>query len=217
MPQSNLVPAPQLLVAMPTTAGRHVSIFWAIHLRKMPLPAGTAVLARTDYAVDTNRNALVRAALQIPGVTHLLWWDDDIWPPLDAVPLLLRYGEPLVTGVYRDKQGRSVLANFRETDDGLRIDRVEIPGPGQHVRVDMTGLGFCLVDLAVYRRLDPPWFQYRENLGEDAFFFRRANQELGLRPLATGDVACRHEQPALLAADGTLEPVATARPVGGRN
>lgn len=216
MPQSTLVSQPRLVVAMPTTAGRHVSIFWAIHLRKMPLPVGTHVLARTDYSVAVNRNALVRWALAVPDLTHILWWDDDIWPPLDAVPTLFGYGEPIVSGVYRDKQRRSVLANFRETPEGLRIDRVEPPGPGQHVRVDMTGLGFCLMDLRLFRRLDPPWFEYAEDLGEDAYFFRRVNQALGLRPLASGDVACRHEQPALIATDGTVEPVAVAHPVGRR-
>lgn len=212
---SSLTAPPQLVVAIPTSAGRAVSIFWAIHLRKLPLPIGTHVLARTDYAVDANRNALVRAALTIPGATHLLFLDDDIWPPLEGAQQLLAYREPIVSGVYLDKQRRSMLADFVQEGDALRIRRVELPGPNQHVRVDMTGLGFCLIDLAVFRRLDPPWFVYRPELGEDAYFFRRVQQELGIRPLATGAVACQHEQPGLIQPEsGDMVPVALVR-MGG--
>lgn len=198
--------APQIAVCMPTTAGRAVSIYWALHLRLLALPNLSRFLIRSDYRVDSNREGLAESALAIPGITHLLWWDDDIWPARNGLASLLRHRYPVVSGVYRDKQGRSTVMRFANADR-TRIDRLEPPKPGTRLYAEATGLGWCLVDVRLLRRLPRPWFRFENTMGEDCYFFRRLIETWRIPVLVDGDAACGHEMPTRLRADNVTEPI----------
>lgn len=198
--------SPRIVVCMPTTASRAVSLYWALHLRFLPLPQVTKILIRSDYRVDANREALAEAALALPGITHLLWWDDDIWPPTGALAALLRWSYPAVAGPYRDKQGRSTVLRF--ADAALtRVARLEPPGPAQHLWADAAGLGWCLLDVRLLRRLPRPWFRFEGPIGEDCYFFAQLQRTWHLPVLVDGEAACGHEMPTRLQASGSVTPI----------
>ncbi len=195
-----------LVVAIPTGHGRRVALHWALGLRLFGLPGEHRFVLRSDYAVDEAREGLARDALAVPGATHILWWDDDIWPPPGAVSLALRHRYPIVSGIYRDRQGRICAGDFYQG----RADAFQRPlaGPtaGGVAYVDAAGLGFCLMDLRLFRRLQPPWFRYSPEFSEDFRLFWRIKQELGVRVLLDGDIRLGHEASVVTDSDGRTQP-----------
>lgn len=191
---------------MPTVNQRHVPLYWALGLRLLPLPGVDRFLVRSDYHVDSNREALAEMALAVPGVTHLLWWDDDIWPPMQGVAALTRWHYPVVSGVYRDRQGRSNLMAWTDATH-QRVQRLDPPGPGQVRLADAVGLGWCLVDVRVLRRTPKPWFQYAATFGEDAWFWHQVSRVWRLPILVDGDAACGHDVGLRLNAANQAEPI----------
>jgi len=197
---------PRIVLCMPTTAHRAGSVDWALHFRLLPLPYLHRVIVRSDYRVDMNREALAEAALAVPGATHLLWWDDDIWPAREGIRALLRHQYPITAGPYRDKQGRPSLMRWHNGRHD-RVDRLQPPGPGQHLYADAVGLGWCLMDLRIFRAVPRPWFQFAADLGEDCYFFAKVHDVWRIPVLVDGDAACGHEMPVRLTVDNATEPV----------
>ena len=188
-----LIDSPSIAICIPSTAGRHPSIFWAMQLKLYTIPYKHKVLMRTDYAVDLNREGLAELALA-EGVSHILWWDDDIWPPMGAVSRMMAHRAPIVSGNYVDKKGWSIAARFNADD--MMVQRAEPQGDG-HILVDMVGLGFCLMETRILTQLPKPWFVYKPEQGEDAYFFRQVHDLLQIPVVLDYQIACGHENVAL--------------------
>lgn len=203
--RTDLGSTPHVAICLPTTQHRTPSIYWTMMFKLYRLSHSHTVLMRTDYRVDLNRTGLVELVLNQPHITHILWWDDDIWPPAGAVDMLLRHHYPLVSGVYRDQKGWSVLADFTD-DTGTAIERLAPPEPGTAIWADMTGLGFCLMHRDIFTQLPRPWFDYRADRGEDAYLFWQIKQHLGLRVLVDGTVQCGHEAAMIRWPDNHFSP-----------
>ncbi len=198
MYNSALLDAPSLAILIPSTAGRHPSIFWAMQLKLYQIPFQHKLLMRTDYAVDVNREGLAEMALQL-GASHVLWWDDDIWPPNGAVQRMMQHKAPIVSANYVDKKGWSTAAWFNDQD--ANIVRADTTGTGS-LLVDMVGLGFCLMETRILRQVSRPWFVYRPEQSEDAHFFRKVKQELGIPVVLDYQIRCGHENTALRYPEG---------------
>ncbi len=200
-----------IAVCVPTTHGRTVSLMWAVNTHTVLANVPHVLAVRTDYSVDRNREALAEQALATPGVAHILWMDDDIWPPPNVVPGMLARKYPIVSGVYVDKQNRMCAGMF--SGDGsktpLVLNRVPAPAAGQITFVDAVGLGFCLMETNIFRRLKQPWFESASSLSEDFRLFRRCGDELGIRVLLDGNVPLGHEQQMRLSINGSVQPLAT--------
>ncbi len=196
--------AAHVVVLMPTTQGHRVALQWSLGMSLLGFPCGHQFALRTDYAVDQARELLLQDALAAPGATHCLWWDDDVWPQPDALSRLMRHRYPIVSGIYLDRRGQIVAGNFH---DGRReaLDRpASPPQPGHALFVDAVGLGFCLMDLRIFRHLPRPWFVYDRTFSEDFYLCWNIRERLGIRVLLDGDVLLGHESPMLVQPDGSV-------------
>lgn len=198
----------RVFIAIPSTHERMVPITWGLRLGTLEGPAAE-VSIHFDYRVDENRNGLVRNALETDGITHILWWDDDIRPPHDGLNRLLAHQYPVCSGVYVDRQGRCSYSDLGEVDGkvvGLRPTGIV---DGAHVAyADATGLGFCLMDVRIFKRLTPPWFVYETHgIGEDFYLCKRLKDELRMKVLVDGSCRLGHGMSVLVDPDQSCRPV----------
>jgi len=198
----------RIAVCTPTTYSQRVSLPWMLDYLRLECPFERHPLVHTHYLVDANREALAEKALAL-GVTHVLWYDDDVRPAPDALLRALRHHHPLVAGAYMGKQHAVCIGDFVQDDAGRTVVRpVAPPGRGQVVEVDACGFGFLLMDARVLRRLARPWFVYeRDGMSEDYAFCRRVKEKLGLRVLVDGDVRLGHEMGMQARPDGSVVPL----------
>lgn len=129
-----------------------------------------------------NRYNIVQFALRQSDVTHILWIDDDMRFDIAAFKHLLAAGVPCV--------GVSVLKRKAEpiftctTPEGMQII-VNKDSTGL-VKTDGLGLGMTLMDVNIFRLLDPPWFYFTfvpeidDYDGEDTILFREIREKLGI-------------------------------------
>ena len=164
-----------------------VTAEWALSIRRLRVPKNTLwSFYRGPLPIDKARTALVKDALENE-CTHVLFLDSDVIPEPDAVETLLKYRYPITSGLYPDKGGRS---NAWINRQNKWIEK------GSMV-VDEVGLGFCLIDTRVFKKIHPPWFVYLYNGGsEDApsedIFFCRLAKAFNFGVLVVGEVKCRH-------------------------
>jgi len=126
------------------------------------------------------RNILAQQALNA-GATHLFWIDSDHVferpeDPNEALRLLYLCGASIVAGLYRAKQ--KVGFNYAAW---IKIEGGYTPikeWTGNYIRVDVTGLGCCLIKREVFEKVPKPWFHWEEEdaISEDFYFFEKAKQ-----------------------------------------
>jgi hypothetical protein len=116
-----------------------------------------------------NRHNLVRAA-QARHATHILWLDDDMAVPSDALARLLRHDKKIVGANYTTRKFPVLPLAVKE---GRRVSSA---GKSGLEEVTSAGLGLMLVDMEVFDRIEPPWFMLGwskkadEYVGEDVWF-----------------------------------------------
>lgn len=196
---------PKLAILMPTTATRTVPLWWAIQLRTIPIPMDHVFIMNTGYQIDQSRTTLIEDALANPDITHVLWWDDDIWPSWDGIQKLVAHGMPIISGVYRTRRGHVCAGVFTGQDHPHEWTPMAWPQPKPVSRVDIVGLGFCLMDIRVFRRLSRPFFRYADGVGEDVYLFRKIKDELDLPIWVDNTIQCGHETSSQLMPDGTAQ------------
>jgi len=128
--------------------------------------------------VASNRERLVVGALEA-NATHVLFLDDDMLFPPDALAQLLAWRHPIV-GVNYLKRGWP--AEFV----AVRADKKDkiITGAQSHglEEAAYTGFGVCLIERKVFEQTPAPWFepiyfaQSQSYSTEDAPFFERARR-----------------------------------------
>jgi len=96
------------------------------------------------------RTIAVQQALD-RGATHLLLLDSDMRFPPDTARRLWQHHVPIVGANYRQRPTGVPTA----MKDGQRVESASKVGCES---VDMIGLGVCLVEADVFRRLAAPWF-----------------------------------------------------------
>jgi hypothetical protein len=127
-----------------------------------------------------NRNSLIKRALDMPAVTHVLFLDDDHTFPHDLVERLLSWKKDVVGVAYARKRFESntgqPLTNIVDVEDNSLITSVDPTEPLQEV--GSVGGGTLLVKRNVLEVLTYPYFEEILNkdgtrIGEDVFFCRR--------------------------------------------
>lgn len=168
-------------------------------------PKGTLPVVVERLHVDRARNEVVDMLLhpekpRLPAnpngvnpaygqATHVLFIDDDMVVPPDGLLRLLAHNEPLVGGLYFGRQPPHLPVAYRYVDDGQWIP-VTNYARGLQV-VDAIGFGFMLVAREVLEKMERPWFEFSDKMGEDMYFCEQA-KKLGYQVLLDGDVVCRH-------------------------
>jgi hypothetical protein len=182
-----------------------VSIKWMMHMNKLatmtPIGMFYKYITVEGLSWAEARNEVVRRA-QKENFEWLLFIDDDVFLPEDAMRRLFNSRKDIVSGVYWTKSENEVPVIFEEMGKGpmydFPIDEVfEIAG---------SGLGCCLINMKVFDEFDKAGIPYfKENwimtledgsnikcsIGEDHYFFYHA-KKLGFKAWADSGVLCDH-------------------------
>jgi len=127
--------------------------------------------------ISGNREDLTKQALAKPGMTHLLWIDEDMGFSHDCLHLLARWRQPIVGCNYRM---RSPPADFTamKLDRSGRIETTE--QSSGLVPACYTGFGFCLIERKVLEAVPTPRYplhwseEFQIYSTEDMPFFHAA-------------------------------------------
>ena len=150
-----------------------------------PLLGETMLYNVEDRPVDDARRMATSAVLAWPGITHLLWVDDDMVFPTDALQRLLAHNLDIVGGLCFNRRApayQPIVA--REYDPALVMPKnatgfvYDLPKSGL-IECDATGGAFLLVRAQVFRDIEAKfgpesWWIPDGEASEDFSFCRRA-------------------------------------------
>lgn len=168
----------------------HVASFWAYDLARLTafttkqLDIVISLIMCTGSLVMKQRESLLKAVLDDPDATHVLWLDSDIRFPKDTLIRLLGHGVPWVCASYTERNAPFRPVAFADPKDfGKRV----WPSPEATglVPIAACGFGLMLMDLEWARLLTPPRFMVGYNpdthayMGEDIYFCLKASRETG--------------------------------------
>ena len=132
------------------------------------------VFATEGYTVAENRNYIAVQALN-QGCDWLLFVDDDMVFPPDTLGCLLAHGKRII-GVASNSRILP-LKHTVELPDGI----AELPN--ELFQTKAVGCGVMLVDMAVFKEIERPWFGFKTfptgqiARGEDAWFCDLAREK----------------------------------------
>lgn len=144
--------------------------------------------------VDAQRNLVIEECLKRGG--DFVWlWDDDTYPPLNALELLLSVKKPIISGIYWGKAPTEVMVlggswAMEKQEDIFPIE-VNEKNPGY-----VNGMGCVLIDAKFLNNLKrpfiPPISEWKNGWGDDYMFFDKIFNETGERCWIHKKILCDH-------------------------
>lgn len=207
----------KLCIAVPTRGT--VTFEWSYSLRLLEVPPIPVMFTfNRNYRLDSARGLLVEEALAA-GMSHILFLDDDVIPPRDALlRLWKRRRLPIVAGwctlrsagnypsVWFD-QGNSNCAPLSR-DVAVKGDKNILQADGLVTSPELlTGLGFTLIRTEVFRSIERPFFRFEMQpdemcIGPEDFYFMRKAKAAGFPIHVDLSVRCGHIETGVLMPDG---------------
>lgn len=105
------------------------------------------------FSVADKQNEIVKFGLQ-HNVDWILFWEDDVIAPPNALLKLLSRRKDIVSGVYWSKSEPPVPLIFRGHMKGPYYDWKA----GDFIKADAAGMGLVLIKAKVFKKIPPPWF-----------------------------------------------------------
>lgn len=142
----------QILIGIPT----------AENLRDARFIDGFLMLQKPENTVQAfchgqsparNRNMIIRQALKVGNISHILFIDDDVVPPPDGLQRLLKHDLDVVSGLYLMRNFPHKAIMFDWSDDNGRCRWMFPPKESGLVEIVNCGLGFCLIKLEVFQKM----------------------------------------------------------------
>jgi hypothetical protein len=167
------------------------------------------ILMRGILNLDTERNELVRVALEDPRTTHILFLDTDVIveqppDPNQALRMLLACNAPIASALYRAKQKTGFsYAMWVKNPRGEGYLPVR-EWTGNWIRVDTIGLGFCLIKREVFEKVPYPWFKWDKPAPSEDFYFCEQVAKYGFEIRVLTDVKCSHIGTLKVKPDGEI-------------
>jgi hypothetical protein len=172
-------------------------------------------------SISVARNTLVEQALSI-NADYALFVDTDVVMenPTDPNVALAQLYQTInkskdtsnpgykdariVSGLYRSKQktGFGYAMWLKHHDKGFApISNWR----GNWLQVDVVGMGFCLIDLSIFKEIPKPWFVWNESnsISEDFYFCQLAKKH-GYETRIFSDVKLSHLGTLKVKIDGTI-------------
>ena len=119
--------------------------------------SGIHVIPEVGSGVDVVRARNRIAALvlrEAPHLTHVLWWDDDLWPEdIRIVFDMLETGHDVIGAIY---------TNRAEPVHAIHKSKAGVAGDVDVLEVDAVGFGFTLTSLDALRRLSAAHRKYTD-------------------------------------------------------
>lgn len=154
----------------------------------------------STFPTDVARNDFVESALK-NGADHLMFFDNDQTFPIDTLPNLVKHDKDVIVGLYYGRFAPFMPIFYRwAKGENFRLFNPIYNYPQDRpFRIDMAGMGCCLVKKEVFIKLDRPYFKYQEsslepgrfNISEDVWFFKQCFLK-GIEVWATPEVKCGH-------------------------
>lgn len=196
-----------LIIALGVPTFGAVSIQWHMHMLQLHTPLNRVVrhIYQQGQEVGDARNAIVERALGFRGmlgecVSHVMFVDDDVLIPPDAVARLLAHKRPIIAGLYYAKTPAEQPLILGDRYEGVETNWT----PGDVVECAGHGMGCTLIERRVFEALEPPWFKTtRDNTetpegvgvhwfqSEDMYFLERA-RKAGFAPAVDTGLFCWH-------------------------
>lgn len=121
--------------------------------------------------------------------THMLFIDDDVLVPPFGLKRLLSHDVPIVGGLYYQRTPPHLPVVYKHVEGTQWVPVTEFCAGLQEV--DAIGFGFTLIKREVFEKMERPWFEFSDRMGEDMWFCQNA-KKLGYTILVDADVKCRH-------------------------
>lgn len=128
--------------------------------------------------IANQRHELVLAATEW-GATHVMFIDSDITFSASCVTALIEQDEEIVGAAYSKRAPPFITTAWYSIDNWdtwVRTNEVD----ETLIQVDCMALGFCLIKVDVFDRIEQPWFQLGfyngQYTGEDIEFFRKVKE-----------------------------------------
>ncbi len=162
----------KILIAVPQRK-RHPT-FPAPNLGGLATPQSYRLAGEVCYGLNycDARTDLVKKALSNPDITDILFVDDDILLPLDAISILCDTNESIVAANYVKKQFPIETTALQiQTSNGITHNKEikAIQNDLTPTPVSQVGLGACLISLDVFRKMKEPWFEFIYNKDGSVF------------------------------------------------
>ena len=214
-----------LLVCVPHAAVTPLTMDWVGNLLAMEKVGVHKLDCWKGLPVHIARNQLCQDALDLK-VKYVFFLDADVIPPLNAIPRLMYWRVPIVSGLYYSKRGHPGAWVLDPDLSGkylpLELEKLKFDGL---VKVDALPMGCCLIDTRVLKVIPFPWFDWTamtpkslEGRSEDFEFSKRA-QEHGFRLFVDKGLRCKHETIVPLDPEGEADSDALTAsrmvPIGG--
>jgi hypothetical protein len=129
--------------------------------------------------IANQRHELVLAAKDW-GATHVLFIDSDIEFSPNHVFNLLEFDEDIVGAAYSKRVEPFITTAWHKIYDWNTHVDIAVQTES-HILVECMALGFCLINITVFEKLELPWFilgynkEVHQYTGEDIEFFRQCN------------------------------------------
>lgn len=121
--------------------------------------------------------------------THVMFIEDDTFPPLDAIERLLAHDKDIVGGWYPKRQDGPTVGVPIVIENGIRktLDQPD----GSLREVYTIPMGCTLVKADVFKTIEMPWFVTTAQLSQDSFFSQKA-RDAGFTLWCDTSIRCQH-------------------------
>lgn len=119
------------------------------------------------------RNQLVDRALAVDA-THLLMLDADMLYPHDMITKLMAHNLDVVTPLMWRRYPPFDPITLRGKVGSYQL--YEDWEEGELIEIDATGTGCILYNMDVFKKIPSPWFEFKDDVGEDIGFCIKLRQ-----------------------------------------
>jgi len=184
--------ASKVLVGVPTEEYARRADFYD-YLHHLNRSVDTLIFIPHDRSPAHGRNLIVEEARR-NNCTHVCFIDDDMAFKPDVLDKLLRHDVDVVSGLYfqRTYPHQPLVFDSFDEDGNAFFIYLDDNKPEGLINIVAAGLGFCLIKLDVFDRLQKPYFRLGEldpeQWSDDIGFFYRLYR-LGIKCYC--DLDCR--------------------------
>lgn len=187
----------KILLAIPSA--RYIETECITSIFSMKKKGRMELFIPCSYSVDVARNNIAKYAKDNK-FDYIFWVDSDIILPKDTLVKLLSHGKDIVAGVYAYKiiGGKNVVAKRKkegDTSDDPKYEDIPVSDILKHkglMKVDGFGFGCVLTKTEIFDKIPYPWFIYTQEMGEDIYLCRKA-QNAGYELFLDTSVLCGHK------------------------
>lgn len=169
----------KIMVGVPTSGFSRNDHFYDYYNIMQKLPGTPCMFAR-GQSPARNRNIIIEKAIELD-CTHIFFLDDDVIPPIDAIPRLLAHDKDIVTGLYlmRNYPNNPIIFDQSFDNGKCKTHFLQDSETGL-IPIVNCGLGLVLIKIEVFKAIEKPWIRLGEteidHWGDDIGFFNRVRK-----------------------------------------